>query len=288
MSWYSKYLSAFEKPIDSVARNIYDEVKNNLRKFDSSNPIATVAIAAYNEETRLLACLWSLSDNICHYPIEIIGINNNSTDRTQEVFDAVGVKSYVERKQSCGYARNCGLDNAKGKYYICIDADTIYPPHYLKTCIERLQNPGVVGVYSLWSFVPDGKASRVGLWIYETLRDMHVRALARKSPELNVRGMTFAHYTEYGRKIRYRVDIKRGEDGSMALGLKKYGRIELITGSKTRVATCTSTLNAKGSLTDNFRIEIVKGVKHFKGYFKRRHFYQDRESNLISIAKDEA
>lgn len=282
MNWYDKYLTVFEKPFEDAPAALVEEVKGKLQQMQHENPIASVVVIAHNEETRLLSCLWSLSDNRCHYPVEIIGVNNNSVDKTGKVFEATGIPTFFEEQKSCGYARRCGLNNAKGKYYICIDSDTMYPPHYIETLIRELEKPGVVAVSSFWSFIPDKDHSKWGLKLYEAVRDLYIRALFFKRPERGVRGMVFAYKTAYGRKVGYRVELKRGEDGSMALGLKKYGKIKLITSRKARAVTASNTLNADGSLFNSFKVRVLKGLKNINFFFTRQHNPpKDEESNLI-------
>lgn len=282
MPWYTKYLSIFEKPFSSVPRETVEEIRDKLNWMKSDEPLASVVVIAHNEETRLLSCLWSLSDMVCRYPVEIIGVNNNSSDKTEEVFKAVGITPYFEEKKSCGYARQRGLYNAKGKYYICIDSDTMYPPAYLETMIEQLEKPGIVGVSAFWSFIPDENHSKWGLKLYEMLRDVYLRALYIKRPERGVRGMVFAYVAEYGRKVGYRVELIRGEDGSMALGLKKYGKIKLITSRKARAVTASNTLDADGSLFNSFKVRVARAVRNFKFLFtKQTKPPKDEESNLI-------
>lgn len=282
MNWYDKYLTVFEKPFEDAPAALVEEVKGKLQQMQHENPIASVVVIAHNEETRLLSCLWSLSDNRCHYPVEIIGVNNNSVDKTGKVFEATGIPTFFEEQKSCGYARRCGLNNAKGKYYICIDSDTMYPPHYIETLIRELEKPGVVAVSSFWSFIPDKDHSKWGLKLYEAVRDLYIRALFFKRPERGVRGMVFAYKTAYGRKVGYRVELKRGEDGSMALGLKKYGKIKLITSRKARAVTASNTLNADGSLFNSFKVRVLKGLKNINFFFTRQTKPpKDEESNLI-------
>lgn len=50
---------------------------------------------------------------------------------------------------------SCGLNHARGKYYICIDSDTIYPKKYIETLVKTLEKPDTVAVSSLWSYIPD-------------------------------------------------------------------------------------------------------------------------------------
>lgn len=282
MHWYSKYLTLFEKPFSDVPATVVEEVKGKLQQMQSENPIASVVVIAHNEETRLLSCLWSLSDNRCRYPVEIIGVDNNSSDRTGEVFEVSGIPHYFEERKGPGFARECGQNHVRGKYYICIDSDTMYPPQYIETLITELEKPGVVGVSSLWSFIPDKDHSKWGLKLYETVRDLYIRALFVNRPERGVRGMVFAYKTEYGRKEGYRVELKRGEDGSMALSLKKYGKIKLITTRKARAVTASNTLNADGSLFNSFKVRFIKGLKNIGFFFTRQNKPpEDEESNLI-------
>ncbi|MEG2321471.1 MAG: glycosyltransferase family 2 protein [Bacteroidales bacterium] len=281
--WYSKYLSIYEHPYNLVPKELILEIAHKVNLIQSVNPIVSVVIIAYNEETHLAACIWSLSDNRCKYPIEIIGIDNNSTDRTAEIYKALGVKYFLEQKKGHGNARNCGLDNAKGKYYVCIDADTIYPPKYIETLIEQLKKPNVSGVYSLWNYIKDNEHSTIGIKLYEFLRNLNLRIKSIKRPESSVRGMVFAIKMNFAKEIRFRTDIKRGEDGSMAYALKRYGKLKFITSKSARAATSLRSIINDGSLFNALKIRAIKHFKGLKYYFtsKKATECRDDDSNLI-------
>ncbi len=282
MTWYKKYLSVYEKPFSEASQDIIKEIKENIRQLQSPQPLASIVVIAYNEEKHLLANLWSLSNTKCKYPLEIIGVDNDSSDRTAEIFQACGVPYYTEHQHSCGYARRCGLEHARGKYYICIDSDTMYPPSYVETLINALEKPGIMAVSSLWSYIPDKQHPWLGLKCYEFLRDLHLYFQSFKRPELSVRGLVFAYNAEYGKKVGYRVDIIRGEDGSMALGLKKYGKIRFIRKRKARAVTGYGTVGADGSFLNSFKIRAKKALKNTGNLFTGKENYQDEDSNLIS------
>ncbi|MDD2618390.1 MAG: glycosyltransferase family A protein [Bacteroidales bacterium] len=281
MKWYDTYLSVFEKPFEEVPGEIIERVSKKLHSMQSAEPVVSVVVIAHNEASRLFGCLWSLSENITNYPIEIIGVDNHSTDNTAEVYKASGIPWYYEENQSCGYARNRGRMYAKGKYYICIDSDTLYPPAYIQILTDRLERPGIVAVSSLWSFLPDKRFPTWQLKLYEFLRDIHLWLLAFKRPEMSVRGMVFAYNLEYGRTIDYRVDIIRGEDGMMALGLKKYGKISFIRNRKARALTSNAMLYSDGGIGSAFKKRILRSFKHWQGYFVKKASYDDQESNMI-------
>ena len=281
MKWYSKYIKVYEKPVSEVPFPIIEEVHKKLAKCQNNEPLASIVLIAHNEATHLLSCLWSLCDNQCNFPIEIITVNNNSTDDTEEVLKQLGARYYNESQKGPGYARQCGLNHAHGKLHLCIDADTIYPPYYIRTHVEQLMKPEVVTTFSLWSFMTYEKHSRLGLWCYESLRDIHLRIQAIKRPELCVRGMSFGFHTELARKFGFRTDIIRGEDGSLALAMKPYGKLMFITNRKARVLTSNGTINADGSLMNSFKIRIIKALKGIAGLFTRKESYKDEDSNLI-------
>lgn len=281
MSWYSKHLQVFEKPFNEAPKELVSEIRQKVEQLQSSKPLVSVVIIAHNEANRLLSCIWSLADNKHNLPIEIIGVNNCSTDHTSDVFESTGVKHYYEDKPGPGYARQCGLNHARGKYYLCIDGDSMYPPHYIETMVANLQKTDITAVFGLWSFVPDKKNTKFKLAIYEFLRDIHLTLQARKRPELSVRGMVFAFHTELGRKFGFRTDIKRGEDGSLALELKKLGKIKLLTTRKVRVVTSNGTLNNDGSLLNSFTKRLSKSFKGFTNYFTKETKYKDEDSNLL-------
>lgn len=279
--WYTKYLQVYEKPFATAPKVVIDEVRTKLQRLQSDQPLVTVSLIGYNEERHLLACLWSLSEMKCKYPVEIIGVDNDSKDRTAEIFQQTGVPYYTEHQHSCGFARLCGLNQARGKYHINIDSDTMYPPRYVETMIDALERPGVVAVSSLWSYIPDQDHSWMGLKCYEFARDTHLFLQSFKRPELSIRGLVFAYRTDYAKEVGIRTEIKRGEDGSLALGLKKYGKIAFVRQRKARAVTGYGTVGADGSLFKSFQVRVIKALKGFGGLFAKKTTYQDEDSNLI-------
>ena len=279
-NWYDKYLSIYGKPFSEVPQHIIEEIKGRLSCLQSSEPLVSVVVIAYNEECRLAACLWSLSELKSQYPIEILGVNNNSKDATENVYQTLGVPYYNETKQSPGFARQCGLQHARGKYHFFIDADTFYPSCYVDKMMQKLTKPGVSCVGTFWSFYPDENHSAFSLFLFELIRDTFLWVQHFKRPELNIRGMTFAFNADYARQCSIRTDIRRGEDGSLALSIKKYGKIAFLYHRKARPVTGYGTIGSQSmwqSFVDHVRIQI-KGIGRI---FHKTDHYDDDESNLV-------
>jgi hypothetical protein len=266
--------------LDDIPGETFDEIKGKLAQKQSDRPLVSVVVIAYNEEKRLTACLWSLSELKTQYPIEILGVNNNSKDRTEEVYQRLGLPYFNEMKQSPGFARQCGLEHAKGKYHFCIDADTFYPSRYVDLMMTKLTKSNVSCVSSFWSFFPDENHSRFGLFMFELIRDMFLFVQHFKRPELCVRGMVFAFNAEYAKKVKIRTDIRRGEDGSLALSLKPFGKIAFLYHRKARPVTGYGTIGSQ-SLWQSFVQHVkIQGKGLSRIFFKKDH-YEDSEENLV-------
>lgn len=278
--WYDKYLSIYGKSFEEIPDYVLDEIKNNLAKKQSVEPLISIVVIAYNEERRLAACLWSLSEIQTKYPIEILGVNNNSKDRTEEIYQRLGLPYFAELRQSPGFARQCGLTHAKGKYHFCIDADTFYPAQYVDLMMAKLTKPNVSCVSSFWSFFPDENHSRFGLFLFEMIRDMFLFVQHFKRPELCVRGMVFAFNADYARKVAIRTDIRRGEDGSLALSLKPFGKIAFLYNRKARPVTGYGTIGSQ-SLWQSFVQHVKIQGKGLSRIFYKKDHYEDSEDNLV-------
>jgi glycosyltransferase involved in cell wall biosynthesis len=91
----------------------------------------SVVIPAYNEEKYIKKSLESvLNQKIA--ADEIIVVNNNSRDRTEEIALKMGAKVVREPKQGMTPARNRGFDTAQYDIIARIDADVIVPTNWIK------------------------------------------------------------------------------------------------------------------------------------------------------------
>lgn len=108
----------------------------------------SIIIPVYNEEDYLGACLQSIAEQTVK-PLEVIVVDNNSTDRTALIarsFDFV--RLVREKRQHQSYAQHTGFSLAKGSIIGRIDADTILPPDWTERCLAAFKdNPDIVGFY---------------------------------------------------------------------------------------------------------------------------------------------
>lgn len=91
----------------------------------------SVIIPCYNEEKNIAICLRALVAQT-RKPLEIIVVDNNSTDGTAAVASSFGARVVTERKQGITAARSRGFDEARGDILARTDADSIVPPDWIE------------------------------------------------------------------------------------------------------------------------------------------------------------
>lgn len=103
----------------------------------SPRPAISLVIPAYNEERYLPACLDAIMRNAAGLAIEIIVVDNNSTDATAQIAKAYPGVTYVfEPEKGITRARQCGFLAARGELIAYVDADTRPPPGWIEQIWE--------------------------------------------------------------------------------------------------------------------------------------------------------
>ena len=99
--------------------------------------MVSVIIVSWNAKSYLEQCLASLTDRVCRYPMEIIVVDNASTDGSPEcVRDCFPYVRLIRNNSNLGFARanNIGIAASTGKYVCLINSDV----KVLDDCITRL------------------------------------------------------------------------------------------------------------------------------------------------------
>lgn len=130
----------------------------------------TAVVITRNEETNLPRCLDALK-----FADEIIVLDNGSTDRTVEIARARGVQVRTIDWHGFGPAKQTGVDSARGKWILSVDADEVVSPELASEIRKAIESDKFAGyqIPRLTSFL--GKWIRHSGWYPD-----HVLRLFRK------------------------------------------------------------------------------------------------------------
>ena len=112
----------------------------------AAHPLVSLVITTRNEEKNICNCLESIKAQ--SWPnIETIVVDNNSTDRTQEIAAEYTPKVYTKGPERSAQ-RNYGMiDQAKGEYVIYVDADMILAPKLIEACVHHIRKMDAIALH---------------------------------------------------------------------------------------------------------------------------------------------
>lgn len=106
----------------------------------------SIVIPVYNEAEQLAACLDAIAAQRTA-PLEVIVVDNNSTDDTAAIASRYPfVKLLSEPKQGVIYARTTGFNAASGDIIARIDADSLLPNNWVGTVRRIFQEDSIDAV----------------------------------------------------------------------------------------------------------------------------------------------
>lgn len=105
-----------------------------------SQPLVSVIMPAFNAEKFIAEAIES-AVNQTYKNVEVIVVDDGSTDRTAEIAKSYNIVQYVYQKhQGVAAARNRALQLQKGDFLVFLDADDIYHPEKIEKQLVFLTN----------------------------------------------------------------------------------------------------------------------------------------------------
>ena len=137
------------------------------------NPLISVIISAYNAESKIGKCIKSLL-NQTYKPIEIIVVDDGSTDKTKEIVkkftDNKKIFLLGQKRQGPGAAKNLASKKAEGDILVFVDSDEYPRQDY----IEKLTKP-----------IREGKSkTSIGAWVLAYPKNPWARCRFKDTSEL--------------------------------------------------------------------------------------------------------
>ena len=150
-------------------------------------PDVSFVVITYNEETNIVNCLSSITSQIGAGSIEVLVVDDGSSDRTADVVAEFAVDRpeivllQHPFNRGRGAARETGINAARGELVAMVDADIVLPANWLQCCRAALtDNVDAVGGIP----VPDGDVS----FLYRRF-GMHPRPVPPTVPVTGANGL---------------------------------------------------------------------------------------------------
>ena len=101
----------------------------------------SVIVPIYNSKPYLAECIESILDQKINVPIEVLLIDDGSTDGCGEVCDKYAareerVRVIHQENQGLSAARNSGIDAAMGEFLLFVDSDDLLEPDAVRRAVD--------------------------------------------------------------------------------------------------------------------------------------------------------
>ncbi|MGH7157588.1 MAG: glycosyltransferase family 2 protein [Candidatus Saccharimonadales bacterium] len=182
----------------------------------SQRPLVSVVVTTKNNHKTLDACLASIVSQT-YQPVELIVVDNNSTDGTRAI-----ARFYTDKVFNCGpercAQRNFAVEKAGGEFVAIIDSDMELSSHVIQDCVDVMQyRPATRGV-----IIPE-ESFGVGFWA--ACKRLERSFYTGNNAIEAARFFTRKTFREVG---GYDESLVSGEDWDLSTRVRALGKIERI------------------------------------------------------------
>jgi GT2 family glycosyltransferase len=157
-----------------------DNLEKSSNGKDASPLTVSVVIVSWNARDYLVQCLDSLSSEACRYPMEIVVVDNASSDGSAEVVEQrFSHVRLIRNSSNLGFAKanNIGISNCNGQYVCLVNSDVKVMPNCITRLVEYCEQHPTAGMVGPRIIGGDGKLQR-SCRGFPSVWNMFCRALA--------------------------------------------------------------------------------------------------------------
>jgi len=192
-------------------------------------------IPVYNRPGELKDLLSSLLSQT-YAQFEVVVVEDGSTLRCDEVVASfsqdLSIRYFYQENTGQGFARNFGMQQAKGDFFVILDSDVLLPPTYFERLQEAIQDRSLDAFGGPDAAAADFSAlqkamdfAMTSFWTTGGIRGKLKNPAAYQARGFNM-GVSRAVFDRLGGFV----DPNRGEDIEWSIRIKKAGfRLELVS-----------------------------------------------------------
>ncbi|WP_416353468.1 glycosyltransferase family 2 protein [Agrilactobacillus fermenti] len=176
------------------------ENKTKLMK----EPLVSIIVPVYNVQSYLQQCITSLK-NQDYSNYEVIIVDDGSTDNSRQILknEVTDLSNFVlileSENHGQAYARNIGLDKAKGDYILFVDSDDYVREDFVKSSVAAIVEDDVdVVVFNIVNVTDKGSRSTKWGTTLDTASTSSVNKIYRKRLWENERFLEDYWYEDLG------------------------------------------------------------------------------------------
>ncbi|MEM6252382.1 MAG: glycosyltransferase [Cyanobacteria bacterium P01_D01_bin.156] len=172
--------------------------------------LISVIVPVYNGENTIAQTIESVLSQK-HSQLELIVINDGSTDKTVSIVDSftdVRIRLISHPNQGTSASRNRGIREAIGQYLAFLDADDLWTSDKLADQLKALENCPEAGLAYSWTdqIDTDGKFLRPGLHMSvdnNPLNSLFLRNFIESGSNALIRSSVFKTVGNFNEKVKY-------------------------------------------------------------------------------------
>jgi len=160
-----EYLQPVKKSIkEKMINETVVDLKKVIHLKKEESPMVSIIIPVYNQWNYTYKCIKSIQETVKSVSYEIIIGDDCSSDETKEAKNYIQNAKVVRNDPNLGFLRNCNnaAKEAKGKYIILLNNDTIVLEKWLESLVETIEGDKEIGLIGSKLIYPDERLQEAG------------------------------------------------------------------------------------------------------------------------------
>lgn len=249
----------------------------------------SVIIPVYNCEKYLDESIKSLINQTIFDKLEIIFIDDGSTDRSFEIINGYtekfsNMKLFTQSNHGVSYARNRGIEKSKGEYIAFFDADDIAESNLYEKLLFLMQSENAdMSTVNFSKHFEDGKIKKQKKEVFKKIANKNVLVSFFSEEYIGINLFDKLFKASIVEKISFPVDYSIGEDMYFVYSYLKYCNKVIVD---TRISLYQYKIRKNSAMKSQFSSKFFDPIKLSQNILNDtkndRLLYFYAEGNLIN------